>query len=191
MDVVNRTALILVDAIQSFFHEDGSAFYPAATDVLPNLERLLSAARANNVFRVHAVERHHPGVIDDEHKRLPRHCEIGSLDAEYVPSLRPELSSLEIEVAKIRFSSFLATELDLMLRAQGVTRTVIAGVKTNVCVRATAQDAFGLGYEVVVPSDATNSNRPHLAAASLEDIGRYMGSTPTTDDVVAMFSGAA
>lgn len=186
---MTRTALIIVDAIQSFFHEEGSAYYAESHDVLPNLERLLTAARAHEIFRVHAVERHHPGVFDDEQKRLPRHCEVGTLDVEYVPSLRPQLSAMEIEVGKIRFSSFLATELDLMLRAQGVTRTVIAGVKTNVCIRATAQDAFGLGYEVIVPSDATNSNRPHLAAASLEDIGRYMGRTPSTDDVIAMFGG--
>jgi maleamate amidohydrolase len=56
-----------------------------------------------------------------------------------------------------------------------VRTLVIAGVKTNVCVRATVQDAFAAGYEVVVPRDATNSNRPHLAEASLEDIDRYFG----------------
>jgi maleamate amidohydrolase len=57
-----------------------------------------------------------------------------------------------------------------------VQTLVIAGVKTNVCVRATVQDAFAAGYEVVVPREATNSNRPHLAAASLEDVQRYFGS---------------
>jgi hypothetical protein len=29
--------------------------------------------------------------------------------------------------------------------------------------------------EVVLPRDATNSDRPHLAEASLEDIDRYFG----------------
>lgn len=42
-------------------------------------------------------------------------------------------------------------------------------------VRATIQDAFAGGYELLVCRDATNSNRPHLAAASLEDIDRCFG----------------
>lgn len=52
---------------------------------------------------------------------------------------------------------------------------MVAGIKTNVCVRATIQDAFAGGYEVLLARDATNSNRPHLAAASLEDVDRYFG----------------
>jgi maleamate amidohydrolase len=51
----------------------------------------------------------------------------------------------------------------------------VAGVKTNVCIRATIQDAFAAGYRAILPREATNSNRPHLAAASLEDIDRYFG----------------
>jgi maleamate amidohydrolase len=41
--------------------------------------------------------------------------------------------------------------------------------------RATVQDAFANGFDAVVPREATNSNRPHLAEASLEDIQRYFG----------------
>lgn len=184
-------ALIVVDMIKAFLHEQGSAYYADSNKVLANVSALLEAAGEHGIFRVHAVERHHPGVRDGEHMKLPRHCEVGSLDAEYEPSMLPQLSSREIEVGKIRYSAFFATELDLMLRAQGVTTVVIVGVKTNVCIRATAQDAFAHGYEVLVPRDATNSNRPHLAEASLEDIARYIGSTPSTAEVLALFRGTA
>ena len=69
----------------------------------------------------------------------------------------------------------------LFLREQGIERVIIAGVKTNVCIRATVQDAFANGFLVVVPREATNSNRPHLAAASLEDIERYFGDVVPLD----------
>ena len=59
-----------------------------------------------------------------------------------------------------------------------------AATTHNFCVRATAQDAFGLGYKVIVPEGATNSNRPHLAVASLEDIDRYMGSVRPLSEVL-------
>lgn len=184
-------ALVVVDMLKAFLHEQGSAYYQESHKVLNNVAALVSAAREQQVFRVHAVERHHPGVRDGEHVKLPNHCEIGSLDAEYEPTMTPQLSSHEIEVGKIRYSAFFGTELDLMLRAQGVTTVVIVGVKTNVCIRATAQDAFALGYQVIVPRDATNSNRAHLAEASLEDIERYIGSTPSTAEVLALFRGTS
>ena len=62
---------------------------------------------------------------------------------------------------------------------------MVAGVKTNVCIRATVQDAFANGFEVIVPREATNSNRPHLAEASLEDIERYFGKVTTVDEAIA------
>jgi nicotinamidase-related amidase len=60
----------------------------------------------------------------------------------------------------------------------------VAGVKTNVCVRATIQDAFAAGYEVLLPREATNSNRPHLAEASLEDVDRYFGRVVSLDQAL-------
>ena len=51
----------------------------------------------------------------------------------------------ETVVFKRRFSAFFGTDLALFLHERAVTRVVIAGVKTNVCIRATAQDAFANG----------------------------------------------
>jgi maleamate amidohydrolase len=69
-----------------------------------------------------------------------------------------------------------------------VNRVIIAGVKTNVCIRATAQDAFANGFEPVIVREATNSNRPHLADASLEDIDRYMGRVVSLTEGLEMLS---
>ena len=53
---------------------------------------------------------------------------------------------------------------------------------------ASAQDAFASGFEPVIPREATNSNRPHLAEASLEDIDRYMGRVVSLEDAIGMLS---
>jgi maleamate amidohydrolase len=169
------TALILIDVIDAFFDPGAPTYYPESAQVLEPLRRLLERARQGGRLVVHAVERHRRGLADFEHRKLPRHCEIGSAEAAYVAGFGPSGDPDEIEVAKRRYSAFFATDLDLLLREQGITTLVVAGVKTNVCVRATIQDAFAAGYEVLLPRQATNSNRPHLAAASLEDIDRYFG----------------
>jgi nicotinamidase-related amidase len=169
-----KTALLLVDVINSFFLEGQPNFFAAARDVLGPLRELLSAARAGGHIVVHAVERHYPDLDDFEFRKLPRHHVEGAVDAAFFAEFHPE-GPREIITRKRRFSAFFATDLALFLREQRVERVVIAGVKTNVCIRASAQDAFAHGFEVVVPREATSSNRPHLAEASLEDIDRYIG----------------
>jgi nicotinamidase-related amidase len=171
---MTETALILVDVTNSFFQEGMPNHYPAAADVLEPIRQLLEAARASRRIVVHAVERHYPGFDDYEWRKLPRHHLIGDPDQPIYPGFEPQ-GTREILIGKRRYSAFFATDLALFLHEQQVGRVVLAGVKTNVCIRATAQDAFANGFDVVVPREATNSNRPHLAAASLEDIDRYIG----------------
>ena len=169
-----RPALILVDVINSFFVEGMPNYYRQAAEVVEPLRRLLAAARGSGAVVVHAVERHHPGFDDFEWRKLPRHHFVGAADCAFFAGFEP-LGPSEIVIPKRRYSAFFATDLALFLNEQRVRTVVIAGVKTNVCIRATAQDAFANGFDVIVPREATNSNRPHLAAAALEDIDRYLG----------------
>lgn len=181
---MSRSALVLVDVLHAFFSPHGSLYYPAVEEVVEPLARLLAAARDRDALVVHAVERHHPGLLDFEHAVIPPHCVEGEPDAAYFDGFQPADRTREVEVVKRRYSAFFATELDLLLREQQVETVVVAGVKTNVCIRATIQDAFASGYRVVLPRQATNSNRPHLAAASLEDVGRYFGEVVDLDEAV-------
>jgi maleamate amidohydrolase len=190
-----NVALLLVDVLEAFFTPGRPAYYPDSATVLGPLRELLTTARQRDRVVVHAVERHRPGLVDFEHHKLPVHCEIGDDQSPYVEGFEPvdrtgtvfdgSLRNLrEVEIPKRRYSAFYATDLDLLLREQGVRTLVIGGVKTNVCVRATVQDAFAAGYEILLAKEATNSNRPHLAEASLEDIDRYFGSVVSVEEAL-------
>jgi nicotinamidase-related amidase len=185
MSEASRTALILVDVINSFFEPGYPNYYPEALAVLEPMRRLRQAAAACGAPTVFAVERHRPGFQDFEWRKLPQHHMEGAPDAEFFADFRPQHQS-ETVIYKRRFSAFFATDLALFLTEQAVGRVIIAGVKTNVCIRATAQDAFANGFEPVIVREATNSNRPHLAAASLEDIERYMGRVAGLDEGLEM-----
>ena len=184
---MTETALILVDVTNSFFLEGMPNHYPAAAEVLAPLRRLLEAARRAGRIVVHAVERHYPGFDDYEWRKLPRHHFAGDPDQRIFAGFEPQ-GPREVLMAKRRYSAFFATDLALFLHEQKASRVILAGVKTNVCIRATAQDAFANGFDVVVPREATNSNRPHLAAASLEDIERYLGSVVSLDSALEMLA---
>lgn len=183
--MADRTvALLLVDVLEAFFTPGRPAYYPDSVKVLGPLRELLETARQRDRMVVHAVERHRPGLVDFEHHKLPVHCEVGDDQSPYVEGFAPVDRTGEIEMPKRRYSAFYATDLDLLLREQGVRTLVVGGVKTNVCVRATVQDAFAAGYEILLAKEATNSNRPHLAEASLEDIDRYFGSVVSVEEAL-------
>ncbi len=185
-----KTALILVDVINDFFHPQGKNFKPEYASTLTNILLLLQTARENRSVIVHAMEGHHPAAreMDFEWKKLPPHCFLGEFDSEPVEGVNVQPTT-EYVVRKRRFSGFFETDLNLLLREAGVERIVIVGVKTHVCVRATAQDGFAYGYRVVIPREAVNSNYKHLHEASLEDIQRYMGEVVPLSNVLAMLGG--
>ncbi|MCE2578647.1 cysteine hydrolase [Gluconacetobacter entanii] len=182
----SRTALVLVDVINSFFDPGEPNCYPAAGQVLAPIGTLLAAARASGTLVVHAVERHRPDLHDFEWGKLPVHHIEGSDACGFVAGFEPLPG--EPVVPKRRYSAFFATDMALMLHEQGIGRLVIVGVKTNCCIRATVQDAFANGFEPIVVREATNSNRPHLAEASLEDIERYFGKVVSLDDGIMALS---
>ncbi|MEU3406102.1 cysteine hydrolase family protein [Streptomyces sp. NPDC006670] len=61
-------------------------------------------------------------------------------------------------VTKTVNSSFYGTpDLGEWLTAQGIRQLVVVGIQTNMCVETTARMAGNLGYEVLVPLDATHT----------------------------------
>ena len=183
---MNKAALVLVDVINDFFHPDGSNFHEEYLPILENIKFVLAQARLNNLVIVHAMEAHIPGHPDFEWRKLPQHNYAGSFNAQPVQGI--EIGGGEYKIYKRRYSAFFATDLDLILRERGVEKLFLTGVKTHVCVRATAQDAFAYGYEVYLIEEAVGSNREHLHFASLEDIDRYMGRVISMDDAFQMFA---
>jgi len=187
--MTRKTALILVDVINVFFDPKGPNYYESVTQTVDPLHQLLDAARASEALVVHAVERHRLGVADAEQPKLPVHCLEGSFEADFFPGFEPAERANEVVVPKRRYSSFFGTDLALLLHEQRIERILVAGVKTNVCIRATSQDGFANGFEVLVPRESTNSNRPHLEEASIEDITRYFGSVPSVAEATAALRG--
>src|SRR5690606_19759218 len=55
---------------------------------------------------------------------------------------------------KTRHSFFANTELEPILRGAGITRAIVAGLQTNVCVEATVRAALERNFEVAVAEDA-------------------------------------
>jgi len=133
----------------------------AAEPVLPNIARLVQAARAAAIPVVHCTAvRRADGLGANTNARIFQYMARaeqtlvpGSAAAEIVPEVEVTGSDLVIERLH-GLSPFQGTELDFLLRNMGVTTIVGTGVSVNVALQALAFDAVNSSYQVVLPRDA-------------------------------------
>ncbi|WP_329166729.1 cysteine hydrolase [Streptomyces sp. NBC_01267] len=146
------TALIIGDIQQGI-----TSNYPFARRVVPPLTELLPRARAAGalVVFVHFALRSNGTDLPPDNALFRTFHEAG--DTFHEGSAGTEIAlpvaDEDVVVVKRRASAFAGTDLDLVLRASGVTSLVIAGVATSAMVAATCYDAADRGYQVTVLRD--------------------------------------
>ena len=89
--------------------------------------------------------------------------------------------------------AFYATRLGTILKEEGITHLVFAGVTTEVCVQTTMREANDRGFTCLLAEDATESYFPEFKAAALAMIraqGAIVGWTSTTAQVLQGISDA-
>lgn len=63
----------------------------------------------------------------------------------------------ELVVVKPRYSAFIGTNLDLVLRSKGIATLIVTGGGTAVCVESTVRDGFMLDYNIILVSDCVGT----------------------------------
>jgi nicotinamidase-related amidase len=170
---MGKQAVLVVDVVRDFTDPAGKVPHPEAAEIVPHIDAFTKTARARGAVIVWIIDSHRPGKPDWELENVRAHCMGGTPGVELAPPLEPQPE--DYVLTKRRYSAFMGTDLDLILRDNGVDTVFIVGTKTNVCIRATAQDAFQNNYRVIVPRECVSTDKPHLQQANLEDIGKYMG----------------
>jgi ureidoacrylate peracid hydrolase len=174
-----ETAVLVVDMLNDFVLPEGAMYLPEGHEVVEPIARLLEDSRAIGARVVHLQEGHWPDDLNFR-KRVPA-CLFGSPGREIIAELMPE--SGDCVITKRRYSGFFGTDLDLRLREWGVKTVVVTGITTNICVRSTVQDAFFLGYDVVVPWDCVRAPSDRDQEATLDDIRTHFGEVLSSSEV--------
>jgi ureidoacrylate peracid hydrolase len=84
-------------------------------------------------------------------------------------------------VTKHRFSGFVGTDLNLVLRSRRIETLLFTGVATNVCVETTARDGFNLDYRVILVEDCCGAFSAEEHAATLTNIRKYFGTVSDSE----------
>lgn len=73
-------------------------------------------------------------------------------------------------ITKSGISAFSSSNLDTLLRAAAADTLVLAGIATQAVVLDTLEDAFGLGYRLIVLSDACADMDPRTHRYYMEKV---------------------
>jgi ureidoacrylate peracid hydrolase len=176
----DRTALLIIDPVNDFLHEDGAGWELTKStvkknDVVATLARLADGARAAGVpvlfgpmaytqedYRDHELHRR-SGI-----NRVMFEKEMflaGSFGADFHPEVQPQPGDVVLEPHK--GTDVLQTDLREHLDRLGTTHLVLAGMTANLCVESTGRHASELGYDVTFLSDAIGAESLPAYEASI------------------------
>jgi nicotinamidase-related amidase len=203
-----HTALLLID-MQADFVEGGGAFDRMGVDismyppVRPRLAGLLAAAREHGVLVVHVQNTALPGRLSDSPAQIRfnlrmhqgardggpplRYTVPGTPGHAFIPELAPEPG--ELVVAKYRSSAFWGTNLELLLRSNGIRTVVVGGCTTEGCVESTARDAMFSDHYVIIAEDCVASDDRAQHDASLL-LMRHRFDLATAAEIMSVWSAA-
>ena len=161
---------------------------------LPNIVRLLPAARAAGVHVVHCLVRRRPDGLGSNHNakifaigRGAGHEGVditpGSPGAALLPELGPEPTDLVLSRWH-GVGPMGGTDLDAVLRNLGVSTIVVVGVSLNIAIPNVVMDAVNAAYRVVVPRDAVAGIPAEYGDAVIANTLSLLATITTTDDLL-------
>jgi nicotinamidase-related amidase len=158
-----RTALIVVDMLNTYEHADAEPLVESVRAQLPAMRRIIDDAREREVFTAYVNDHHGDWTANRE--RLTERALAGA-QPDLVEPIAPA-ADLPF-VIKARHSIFYGTQVEYMLRHEEIERIVLIGQVTEQCILYSALDAYVRHFEVAVPPDAVAHIHAELADAALQ-----------------------
>jgi nicotinamidase-related amidase len=159
---VSRTALIVIDMLNSYEHADAEQLTRNVERVLPAMRKLIERAADEDVLTIYVNDNF--GAWNSNRDELVERV-MGGEFRHLVEPIAPRPETLF--VVKARHSIFYQTPLEYLLGQEDVDRIVLMGQVTEQCILYSALDAYIRHFEVVIARDAVAEIHEDLADAAL------------------------
>ena len=195
-----------VDTQADFMHPGGKLYVPGAEKLIPNLKRLVDAARDGRVFLVSDDDVHN--LDDEEFQHWPPHCLRGTPGAEIIPETLTDnyvrianRAEARVPTEPRKYKQVILekqtldvfdnphTETVLERLSAGVAKGpefVVFGVVTEYCVRLAAKGLLERGHRVALVTDAIETLKPEDGKRTLKELQGMGARLITTDEALAM-----
>ena len=195
------------DTQADFMFPDGKLYVPGAEKIIPNLQRLVDAARHGEVLLVSSADTHTPQ--DEEFRRWPPHCLRGTPGAEIIPEgLADKIYSIpnqagaplpakledfqQVILEKQTLNVFDNPNAEAVLeRLDRDAEFVVFGVVTEYCVRFAAKGLLERGRRVALVTDAIETLNPADGRRTLEELTAKGARLISTDEALGLLNQSA
>jgi nicotinamidase-related amidase len=164
-----RTAVVVVDMLNPYDHEDSEPLMASVREALPAMRTLLDRAREQDVPIVYVNDNH--GDWSACRPELVERALRGRAPELVEPIAPPPDVAF---VVKARHSIFYETQTEYLLRQEQIERIVLVGQVTEQCILYSALDAYVRHIAVAVASDAVAHIHEDFAQAALRMMERNM-----------------
>lgn len=167
-----------------------------ATDketLLARTKSLLDAARAKGMKVVYVVVGFRPGYPEVSARNLIFHTiketgrfAAGDPNAEIHAAVAPKAG--EAVVTKHRVGAFAGTDLDMILRANGIETLLLSGIATSGVVLSTVRHGADADYRLVVVKDCCSDGDEEVHRVLVEKVFPRQATTATAGEIIAALS---
>jgi ureidoacrylate peracid hydrolase len=187
---------MVIDVQNDFCHPEGAQAkqgkeISAMTAVVPNIITLIEEGRKARLQILFIRACHNKFTRSEawENKKggpdVPHLCDEGSWGADfYMIKPLPD----EHIIFKSRYSAFIGTDLDIILRCTGIKTLILSGVTTNTCVESTARQGFMMDYNIVFLEDCTATHYIEEHKAALNNIEQNYGFVTSSTELFKIWA---
>lgn len=179
-----KTAIIVVD-MQNAFARKGGYFDLVGFDIsmtekiIGCCKEIISVARERGVKVIYLQMGYSPDLSSSGGPNSPSRYKsralalinerpelrdklhvFGTWGADIIDELKPQQG--DVLIRKQKHDGFIGTNLDSILRTNGIKYLLFIGTATNICVESTLRHAFSLEYFPILVSDAVSPMGPPL-----------------------------
>lgn len=196
----SATALVVIDLQVDFLSEDGyfarMGYDPTPLRaILPNVAALIADCRQTGIRIIQTRQGYRSDLADMTPYEKWRRERSGLAGTDVLlrgsPGFEivPEIDVLpeDIIIDKTCNGAFTHTELEHVLRAQGITHLMLTGCTTDVCVHSTLREACDRNFQCLTIADACASGDAYAHDAALHMVtveNGVFGALTFTHDVI-------
>lgn len=178
---MKETAILVIDLQNGMLDDEEAVF--RKDDLIRNVKMILDAAR----------KRKYPVIMIQHSGKKGDTLEPGTKGWAIYDTFLSKDS--ETVIHKNYPDAFYETDLDMVLKSEGIKNLIICGMQSELCVDSTCRDAFVHGYKITLASDGHSTyDRKNIRAEQIVELensvlGEWFGTVDTSEHLASLLDG--